>query len=66
MYLSKEEPPRLNGKVEQSLRFDERERYYLLDHKDIVDFERTMETWGNFYNFHSPHGARVEKHTMKF
>ena len=49
--------PQLNGKVERSHRTDKQEFYQLLTYKDDIDLEAKLEEWGNFYNYHRPHGA---------
>jgi transposase InsO family protein len=53
--------PRLNGKVERSLRTDDQEFYQLLSFKDDVDLEKKLKTWERFYNFHRPHSAHEGK-----
>ncbi len=57
--------PQLNGKVERSHRSDQQEFYQLLSYKDDVDLEAKLDEWEHFYNFNRPHGASMEKHTMK-
>jgi transposase InsO family protein len=52
--------PRLNGKVERSHRIDAEEFYRMLDGVVIDDtglFNVRLKEWGDFYNFHRPHGA---------
>jgi transposase InsO family protein len=53
--------PRLNGKVERSLRTDDQEFYQLLSFKDDVDLEKKLKTWERFYNLHRPHSAHDGK-----
>ena len=53
--------PRLNGKVERSLRTDDQEFYQLLSFKDDMDLERKLKTWERFYNLHRPHSAHDGK-----
>jgi transposase InsO family protein len=53
--------PHLNGKVERSHRVDEQEFYQLLDKDGIADdihlFNDKLREWGDYYNYHRPHGA---------
>jgi transposase InsO family protein len=53
--------PRLNGKVERSLRTDNQEFYQLLSFKDDIDLENKLKTWERFYNLHRPHSAHDGK-----
>ena len=52
--------PRLNGKVERSHRIDSEEFYRLLEGQVIDDvnlFNRKLQEWEDYYNYHRPHGA---------
>ncbi len=53
--------PRLNGKVDRSLRIDDQMLYQLLSFKDDVNLEHKLKTWERFYNFHQPHSAHEGK-----
>ncbi|HEY6203428.1 MAG TPA: IS481 family transposase [Candidatus Limnocylindria bacterium] len=52
--------PRLNGKVERSHRIDAEEFYRMLEGVVIDDanlFNRKLQEWEDFYNYHRPHGS---------
>ena len=53
--------PRINGKVERSLRADKDEFYQLLTYKDDVDLDEKLKAWEDFYNYHRPHSSQVAK-----
>jgi transposase InsO family protein len=53
--------PRLNGKVERSLRTDDGKFYQLLSFKDDMDLGKKLKTGEQFYNFYRPHSAHEGK-----
>jgi transposase InsO family protein len=58
---AKPRSPRLNGKVERSLRTDGAEFYQLISYKDDVDLAQKLEAWERFYNLARPQGAHRGK-----
>jgi transposase InsO family protein len=53
--------PQLNGKVERSHRTDQQEFYQLLSCTGDVDLAQRLAEWGDFHNYHRPHGAFAGK-----
>ncbi|MBN2323964.1 MAG: transposase [Spirochaetes bacterium] len=53
--------PKLNGKVERTLRTDDGEFYQLLSFKDDMDLENKLKTRERFNNLHRPHRAHDGK-----
>jgi transposase InsO family protein len=47
----------LNCKVERSHKTDQEEFYQLCVYTDVVDLNRKLKKWEEFYNFSRPHGA---------